>query len=688
MIAAAGERNEFIDRYIRMYNLDPYEGPQAAGEYRVSLPMAHDLVEKLRALIMTRAPIFTVPPGSANLADQERAQKIEKYLDGAAYRMNLHKMAWNAEWWAMCAGIGLMRLTYDSLAAEDEFPLLLMVPDPRTCYWAMDAREDRFVELIHTWERPRGEIEDEWGVTLSKPAFGLDEIQAAAWDDQKIRYIEYWFEDTDWETVDAPIETEESPVLMADLVQTALDAQRNAQTNLMPEDIAGALSGGEDYAGPSEDAAEKEPPKPKKIRRRVRKVIHAVIAVDRNSDSADEYGAVMIKRPVIMPHYTKIPFFKFSGNSTPQGGAKADMSPLFPLSNGASGKKSIGVLQGMNLLASVDLETAVSAPNSPLFTDDEKLIVDFNPNAVNKVSQGTKVFRVPPDATNPAALRVFSMFEGQVNRVGIPEVYSGQAQSLSGQAIAGFASVFQMLIGSRQVDHERSLSSMMELALCLTKYYSADRGAWKVWGTSSKTGRPIEATITGEDIGDTYRVQAKLSASMPKDTAAMASLLSALLAKNQISHETFLDMLQKLPDFGLQAESPADEMQRIIRDKILQHPDFMRYMASTMGEQFLPFLMGGEDVTPEMVMRARMMLYPEGQQQQQPPGGPNPGQQQMPGNPMQMPLGAPGAIAPGTIPQPPGVPSPVQLGGPPQVSMPGGGGMPPVPGPFQATPGG
>lgn len=681
---AATERNDRISKYLRMYSLDVFEGKMLPNDYRVSLPLAFDLVEKLRALLVTRPPVYTVPAGTANMDTQARAQKIERWLDGAASMMNLDTLLPEAAWWAVCAGMGVMKLAYDPNAAEDEFPLVLHTPDPRACFWSMDARKDRFTEFIHSWERPRREIEDEWGVKLQPPVKLADAVAMADWGDTPVTYIEYWVELTEWEDVEPP---KEPAPLLTDLVQQAFEAQQGAALGLAPDEIQAALKGGEDYT-PGEKAEDKDEDEkvPVVTRRRVRKVVHCV-AVDegiyRKGRKAEDLGMTIIKKPVVMPYYKRIPFFLFPGTQTPMGGANANLSALYPLTNGSSDKtKSVGVLAALNMALSMELQTLLSAPNSPVLTDDPKLVLDFAPNSVNYVQEGSKVWRLENDTTNPAAQRVFGALNDQLARVGIPDVFSGKMEQLSGQAISGFASVFQMSIGFRQQAFERALSAMMEHALCLTKYYSADRGAWRVWGTS-KNGKPVDLTLSADDIGDIIRVQVKLSASMPKDTAAMASLWSMLQQKGQISTETLIDLLQKLPEFGLAAESPEDEMQRILRDKILTNPKFMEMFAGQTAAQFLPFLMGAENTTPEQIAQANALFAPAPPPMAGPPGM---GQMQGPGNPMTMRPGMPPGMAPGAMPGAPMPGGPGQMSGPPQINMPGGGGVPSVPGPLQAPP--
>jgi len=686
LVAESGRRDAKIDKYQRMYRLDVYEGPQLPGEYRVSLPTAFDLVEKSRALLITRPPTFVVPPGGASPEAQAKAQHVERYLDGAAYRMNFQKALNNAGFWAVCAGYGMMRLTYDPMAADDEFPLKILVPDPRSCFWTLDTSGDRFTEFVHTWRRSRSEIRDEWGVDFSQPDGLTLEAEAVFWD-EKVNYVEYWLEITDWETVVE--EPEEDKPLLTDMVAKAFMGAALAPAGVTPAEVDAAVNGGEDYA--AGDAEDKAPPKPKRQKRRVRKIVHTVVVEDAGAADADSYGAMVVKKPVVMPYYTRIPFFVLTGIETPLPGESAFMSPLFPLTNGDSGDKSIGVAQLLNLLTSVDTETAVSSPNSPVFTDSQSLKPDNSPGAINVVEPGAKVWRLQSDTTNPAVGRMMEVLGAQIARVGIPDVFSGQMQHLSGQAISGFATVFQMLVGHRQQSWERALSSLMEMALCLTKHYAAGRGEWRVWGTSP-TGRPIDTSINPEDIGEIYRVQTKLSASMPKDSNALVSLLSMLQQKGQISLETFLALLQQLPDFGLNAESPEDEIQRIIRDGVLKHPDFMRFMAAALGQQFMPFMLGSENVTPDQIAQALALMSPP--QMAGGPGGPGgapgmqppntPGQMPGPGNAQALPIRGPVGIPGGAMPGVPG-PGGVQLSGPPQTAMPGGGGGLPAPNPLQAS---
>jgi hypothetical protein len=161
LVAESGSRDRKIEKYVRMYHLDVYEGPQLPGEYRVSLPTAFDLVEKSRALLITRPPIFVVPPGGAN-PEAQAAQRIGM-LRRRGLSHEFQKALNGAGFWAACAGFGFMRLTYDPMAA-DEFP---SASSPTAgCFG--DGLSGTASELGHTWKRSRAKSATN-GESFSQP---------------------------------------------------------------------------------------------------------------------------------------------------------------------------------------------------------------------------------------------------------------------------------------------------------------------------------------------------------------------------------------------------------------------------------------------------------------------------------------------------------------------------------------
>lgn len=629
------DRNRRMDQYERMYRLDIWPESRSMDEVRVTLPLAYDAVEKMRALLITRPPTVSVPYTSNNPKDQARGQKLERYLYGAMSRLSFQKLLADAEWYAMCLGRGWLKLAYDKEAAEyeEDFPLVLTSPDPRTIYYQLSPRKDRCVELVQKWDRSRREIEDEFGYEFIRPSEKAGDLAAIAeWLDEKVQYIEYWREVTTWKT------EKKEPVIEPKLV-----------TDLLAEKMM-AIVTGEEPPEPTPPADE-EPE-----RRKVRQVVHAIMVND--GEVIDIFGRAMIKKPVVLPYHKRIPFFGWAGTSTPLPGTNGDLSVLFPLSNGDGGDKAMGILSALSVLASTDLTTGIDSPNAPIIVDDPDADISTDPKAINYVKPGTNVKRLEPDGTNPAVLRTSELLNQQVSRVTVPQVMSGDYMNLSGQAVSGLSSAYQMILGFRQQERETQLQYLLGELLTVTEFFAVD--GWTAYGNNAM-GRYVEQKVVPEDISGNTRVTVKLSASMPKDTMGMLSALSMLQSKKQISMETFLDMVQKLPEMGLAAESPTDELERILRDMVLFEGDLAKGMATALSTETVEEMLGRNGITMDQAMAVRALLYPTPPQPKgPPPAGPN-------GQPPQNPMMPGGGGAP-----PPSGPPGVPMGGPPTPE-----GMPP-----------
>jgi hypothetical protein len=175
----------------------------------------------------------------------------------------------------------------------------------------------------------------------------------------------------------------------------------------------------------------------------------------------------------------------------------------------------------------------------------------------------------------------------------------------------------------------------------------------------------IYAEGMSEDIGENYRVRVKLSAALPKDTIALASMYSMLADKKRISQETFLDLLQKLPDIDLAAESPDDEQVRILRGEVLMNGKVAEALATALAKEYVEAMGNSGVITEEALQAALRELEPP----------PPPPQQAM--GPQQSPMGPGGPPPQGMPPGPMGPPGMMPQQGPPM--MPGGGGMAPPP---------
>lgn len=680
-----GNRNTRMKLYERMYRLDTYDGSAAAAEeIRVALPIAHNLVEKSRAMMIGRPPIVSVPSVGTDEEGKETAERIERWMIGALSRMQFVNRLADAEFWAACAGKGWLKLTWDPFAMDDEFPLVLVAPDPKTLFPRYNNRRDRVVELADIRMRTRRDIEDEWGglgFKFSRP-IGLDSAQTAEWMEEEVRYIEYWLETVQFVKHDEKNEKEEG----------ANSLSSSAFSRMMRVVDGGdgePVENPEEMSPNSPDTQEEEEKGEEKNkesgdewgdftrnRKKVRRVIHAVVAEDilTSVDQGDRgaLGIAVIKSATHFGRYDRIPFFGWPGKSVPLPGEHADQSVLYPLAKGDATAGAMGVFGAYQALASIDIQSAIDSPNAPIFSDDPDHAISMERNKINYVAPGTKVWRLQPDVTNPAVQRAMASMQDQMFRSGIHELMDGPAHMVSGQSVSGQASVHQMVIGQRMNLLQEELSRMLEFALRLVRACAVD-DKWEAYGTTTR-GEFVKMSLGSEDVPENPRVLVKLSASMPKDSIGLASVLSALAAKNQISLETFLDLFQKLPEFGLASDSPAEEIERILRDRMLMSGPMAESLAQALSMGYVMRILNDGAVTPEEQLLAQQFMQKLLEQAapnigQGPPGGPG-----GPNNPNQMMEASPYGSPPG-IPEPPNMPGP---GGVPMGNvMPGGGAPPP-----------
>lgn len=618
--ANVGNRNDRMNDYELMYRLQMWRDVKKPDEVRVTLPTAFDLIEKSRALLITRPPAISVPTTSTNPDEQERAQHLERFLYGMSERINLPQHFSDAEWNALCLGDGHLKLMWDPYAAYDEFPLVCIAPDPRTIYGTLNPQQDRYMELAQSWLRSRREIEAEFPAFTFHREPTMDFAGIQAWMDEKVEFIEYWREETTLEKVEPEIK-EEPPKTIVERAAEMLMQKVAADANV-PEIDATIKA-----AAPEADE--------KLRKRRVRHIYHMVVVNDMGSDG--EPG-IVVKPPTEMMGYKRIPFFSWSGISTPMAGKNRGLSLLFALSNGDAGEDAYGVLAAMSILASIDLESAIKEPHAPVITDDANNRIDMMPDAINYVAKDSKVSRLAPVSANPALGRSIELMKAISEQVGIPNIWNGQPQSLSGQAISGFANAYQMMLGFRQRQRERALQALFSCALSLVAEFADDEDGVRAYGNTA-TGKFVEETVTPDEVGTEMRVTVKLSALQPKDDIGMLSILSMLQTKGQISMETFLDQVQKLIG-GLAADSPLDEIERVLRDRILMDPDMSKNLALTLARGYQDLLTGrAGGISQSAIDNSKLLATP----QSPPPGLPF------------MPQGAPAPQGPPQGGMPPGM---------------------------------
>ena len=640
-----GERNSRMDEMERLYLLDMWQDAPEPDERRISAPVCWNIVESFRTLLLTRPPVISVPASEVKAVETDRADQIEKYLYGAWHQAHVSDALHLAEWHASCLGEGVLRCVYDPETVEDEFPLVVQALDPRTVYATPSGRAGQDLEVIHSWERSRREIEAEWGVKLARPREAYVDIEE--WLDEEVEFIDYWRVDVERVTeelsTDKGQEQEEPTGTLARLVAAA----KKALGAGAPAELAGLVGAGAE-AGAEEEAQGKGKRKGKEaaqptrrtVRRRV--VTNCVVVEDK-----------MVKEPVRMPGYGRLPFVRYPGISTPLSDENGALSVLFAITGGTRKNGAVGLAAAMNELLAMKQRIIEMFANGAIMTDDESLTLDFTPGSINYIRKGAQWSFLMPPGPHPAVDQQMGLMERMVQDATVSASMMGRYQGdMSGLMMSAINNPVLMRIAHRQQVRERAYEELNEIILQLTEEYAPADG-WYVWG-EDRLGGVLELRLKPAEIGGYHRNRVELSASLPKDEAGEVMSLANLVGQKLISRETFLDQLQRIKH--LAGQSPQDEMKRILRDQLLFEGPTAETLAKVVLSEYSQELAEAMGMGPKPPVPP-MPPMPPGMG----PGGPGPG----------MPPGPPGApgqgpmmgMPPGVV-APQGLPEAVGAGGP------------------------
>lgn len=596
LVNSSGKRNEVMDRFESYYRMKVWADPAREGEERVTLPLALSTVEEYRSMLFARKPQISVPSDTADAASKESAEKLERYLYGVDQATNLYTNYWLGEWNACCLGQCHIKAVYDPHACADEFPVIVTSPDPRTIYFRMNDRRDRYSELVQQWERTRREIEEEWGVELGlgENENGVerpeDEERLEEWLDETVTYFEYWTEVSVFEAK----AKKENP-LGETLDETLF------KPNKFGIDISLDASGIEIKTEPVVTEGDS------KERKRTRKIVHMALV-----ESACEDGAEWVKKPRAMVDYECIPFFSWAGIMTPMKENNGAQSLLYGLTGGDGDNDAYGVIQLQNQILTLFVSSAArqaypaKVTNSPTI---QKNGLEYGPDAINPIEPNATVQTIQEPPPPNSLMTVMQETNRLVNRLTTPEAMSGQFLNTSGAAISGMATVFMLMLAGKQHERETAIRKLLTHILKLTKAYAGLDG-WKVYGMD-KYGRDVDTLITSDDIPDDARVTVKLSSSFPRDDIALMTMLNNMVSAGRISSETFLDQFQKT--YGLASDSPEEESKRVMSEQVTKAPQIMQIMAETLAKRVAESLAPKPPPPPPPPLMTGMpsMLQPE-----------------------------------------------------------------------------
>ena len=635
-----GTRNLRMNDYEKLYLLDVWDEEPDPDERRIALPTCFTTVEDARTLLLTKAPVIEVPVSEVKDIEEKRAESIEKFLIAAWHMLDVVVALRDAEWYATCLGEGVLRCVHipDDAAIEGELPMLVTALDPREVFATPGARPGQDSEVVHTLERTRREILEEWGFVPGQ-AEGHEEYEAFL--DQEVTYIDYWR--TDVQTVTITVEEQQAEEAERSLAQRLRDEPADvltvAATDRMWDDVAQRNPEAVDRLGLGtimEESARDL--KPLTVRRRV--VINAVLA-----------GGEWVAEPAVVAGYKRVPFVRYSGIGTPLPGPNGALSVLFPITGGVRKFKSIGLSAAEAEAMALRHRLIEIHANPALLTDDPNLAaegIDASPGAMQEIGSDKKIQYLVAPGPHPAVDKQLAALQSLIEDATLPAVMRGRyVGDISGVALSLLTNPVLMRVASRQESRERAFRVLNELILGITEEYAPVEG-WEVWGLDEATGA-FETRLRPDDIGGYTRNLVKLSASLPKDEAGELMTMAKLVNDKLLSRESFLDRMQQT--MRMTTQSPWDELKRILRDAMLFNPELVDKIAPLLLSDY-----GGElgAIVDEWAAQQA--------QPQQPPGGPG-----GPGGPPGMP---PGGMPPGGPPgMPPGPPQP-------QAAMAGGSGQP------------
>lgn len=531
MQRGTGTRNSRMTDYLKLYKMDLFPEQAEPGERRIASPRAFTVIESYRTLLFTRRPVINVEESAVKQIHQHQAEAIEKYLYGAWHETRFLDVIDEVEFWACTAGRGVFKILYQPEAPDDELPLMVQSVDPRHFYNNRSTfRPDRSVEVAHSFERSRREIEQDWG-EIPDDTRPKEQGELEKWLDEEIEYTDYWRE-----------------------VVVEEDAEEDEREKGMMEQVAEAIRraiGGDE-----------EEEEPRTVRKR--KVVNAVLAGDR-----------FVKEPVFVPGYDRLPFFYWDGVHTPLSGKDQALSVLYPIAGGERKAGTQGLLATESQMLATKLRLVEIYANAAAITNDESLAnLDMRPGAVNVA--GRDDYRIDwamPPTQPPEVDRMMMQVEKLSEDATIPSALQGRYQGeISGVALSLMTNPVLMRIAARQRQREEVLQEANKLILSLTEEWAPAEG-WTVWGADQR-GQEFEVSLSPLDIHGYRRNTIKLSASLPKDAQGEMMLHANLVQQKLESRRTAINRMQELT--GALGHTPHDEINQILIESILMDEDQTR----------------------------------------------------------------------------------------------------------------
>jgi hypothetical protein len=202
------QRNINMTAWRNLYFMDPkavfvnnkgeYMEPEP-DEKRIVLPIAQNIVESYRELLLAKSPAISVPQKSVEGESLLTAEHNEKAL------LAIWSMAWvndrlaDSMWHALVDGWGVLQTIWDK-NDQNDCPIRVLHHDPYNVYPMPDEYHTGWKYVIHAFPRLVGSIRSEWpkdddeeSKQYKTAKKALDELELEGMlDTDEIMYFDYW----------------------------------------------------------------------------------------------------------------------------------------------------------------------------------------------------------------------------------------------------------------------------------------------------------------------------------------------------------------------------------------------------------------------------------------------------------------------------------------------------------------
>ncbi len=175
---------------------DEYVPPEP-DEVRITLPIALNVVEGFRELLLTKPPAISVPPPTASGKELIDAEHNERTLLAIWDRAEIYDRLRDSLWHGLVDGWGVLQLLWDKDAKDWDSPIKVLHHDPYNVFPMPGSQPNTWKYVIHAYPRLAGQVREEW-----QDAFGTDgrirrvKVVNQAFenvkDTDKVTFIDYW----------------------------------------------------------------------------------------------------------------------------------------------------------------------------------------------------------------------------------------------------------------------------------------------------------------------------------------------------------------------------------------------------------------------------------------------------------------------------------------------------------------